>query len=590
MNYLGTGGARLVSIGGNAMKISPLAGKPAPTGILVDLPRLITAYYSEVPDPSVPAERVAFGTSGHRGSSFNRAFNEWHILAITQAICLYRARENIAGPLFLGIDTHALSIPACATALEVLAANEVDVMLAERDEYTPTPVISHAILTYNRGRKTGLADGIVITPSHNPPQDGGFKYNPPSGGPADTAVTGWIEAKANSLLEARLKEVKRIPYGQALRAPTTHRHDYFGAYINDLGKVIDLDVIRGAKLRLGVDPLGGAGVHYWARIAERHRLDLTVVNQAVDPTFRFMTVDWDGQIRMDPSSPSAMARLIGMKDKFDLSFACDTDHDRHGIVTRSSGLLPPNHFLSVAISELLRNRPQWRTAAAVGKTVVSSAMIDRVTAKLGRKLYEVPVGFKWFVDGLFDGSLGFGGEESAGASFVRLDGGVWTTDKDGFIPCLLAAEITARTGRDPGELYRGLTQEFGESFYDRVESTPAKPRRNGRFWRSFPPARLSRRNWRAKRSRAYLAVLPATMRPDGGIEGGDKAAAGLPRGLPAPRISTRFTPKVFVTMRTCEESWKKPRRSSARLWRRRRGRGRGAAGLQRQRRLVSAQQ
>jgi phosphoglucomutase len=438
--------------------------------MLVDVPRLITAYYTEVPDPAVPAQQVAFGTSGHRGSSLKQAFNEWHILAITQAICLYRKRQKIAGPLFLGLDTHALSVPAGATALEVLAANGVEVMLAEGNEYTPTPVISHAILTHNRRRTSGLADGIVITPSHNPPHDGGFKYNPPNGGPADTTATGWIEEKANAFLEARLKGVKRIPYEQALRASTTHRHDYLTAYIGDLGTVIDMNVIRGAKISLGVDPLGGAGVHYWGRIAERYELNLRVVNEAVDPTFRFMTVDWDGQIRMDPSSPYAMERLIGMKDRFDLSFACDTDHDRHGIVTKSAGLLPPNHFLAVAISSLFQNRPMWRTAAAVGKTVVSSALIDRITAKLGRKLFEVPVGFKWFVDGLLDGSLGFGGEESAGATFLRLDGGVWTTDKDGFIPCLLAAEITARTGRDPGELYRGLTQEFGESFYDRVDA------------------------------------------------------------------------------------------------------------------------
>ena len=456
------------------MKISPLAGKPAPVGILVDVPRLITAYYTDKPDPSVVAQRVAFGTSGHRGSSLDRSFNEDHILAITQAICLYRKKSGISGPLFLGIDTHALSIPARATALEVLAANGVVVMLDDNNDYTPTPVISHAILTYNHGRKTGLADGIVITPSHNPPHDGGFKYNPPNGGPADTTITHWIEAKANALLETRLDGVSRIPYERALRAPTTCKHDYLNAYINDLQNVVDLEVVRGAKLHLGVDPLGGAGVHYWARLAERHRIDLTVVNDAVDPTFRFMTVDWDGQIRMDPSSPCAMARLIGMKDKFDLSFACDTDHDRHGIVTPKDGLLPPNHYLSVAISELFQHRPCWPAAAAVGKTVVSSAMIDRVTAKRGRKLYEVPVGFKWFVYGLLDGSLGFGGEESAGASFLRLDGSVWTTDKDGFIPCLLAAEITARTGRDPGELYRRLTQEFGQPFYDREEA-PATP-------------------------------------------------------------------------------------------------------------------
>jgi phosphoglucomutase len=452
------------------MKISPLAGKPAPPGLLVDVPRLITAYYTEAPDPAVPTQRVAFGTSGHRGTAFNKSFNEWHILAITQAICLYRAQQKIDGPLFLGIDTHALSVPACATALEVLAANEVQVMLAEGDEYTPTPVISHAILTCNRGRTTGLADGIVITPSHNPPRDGGFKYNPPNGGPAEKVVTDWIEAKANALLEARLEGVKRIPYEQALRASTTHRRDYLSAYIADLGEVVDMEVIRDAKLSMGVDPLGGAGVHYWGRIAERYGLNLTVVNETVDPTFRFMTVDWDGQIRMDPSSAYAMQRLIGMKDRYDLSFACDTDHDRHGIVTKSAGLLPPNHYLSAAILYLFQNRPKWGKAAAVGKTVVSSQMIDRVTAKLGRKLYEVPVGFKWFVDGLLDGSLGFGGEESAGASFVRLNGAVWTTDKDGIVPALLAAEITARTGRDPGEIYQELTREFGKPNYDRVEA------------------------------------------------------------------------------------------------------------------------
>ena len=434
------------------------------------MPRLVTGYYTGVPDPKVSAQRVAFGTSGHRGSSFKLAFNEWHILAITQAICLYRKSKNIVGPLFLGLDTHALSIPACATALEVLAANGVEVMLAEGDEYTPTPVISHAILNYNRGGPTGLADGIVVTPSHNPPHDGGFKYNPPNGGPADTIVTGWIEAKANELLETRLSGVNRVPYMQALRAATTHRHDYLTAYVNDLGNVIDMDMIRGAKLHLGVDPLGGAGVHYWERIAEQHELGLTVVSDVVDPTFSFMTVDWDGQIRMDPSSTYAMQRLIGMKDQFDLSFACNTDHDRHGIVTKSEGLLPPNHDLCVAIYYLFQNRPRWSKSAAIGKTVVSSQMIDRITAKLGRKLFEVPVGFKWFVAGLLDGSLGFSGEESAGSVFLRLDGTVWTTDKDGIVPCLLAAEMTARTGCDPANIYRTFKSDFGESFYERVDS------------------------------------------------------------------------------------------------------------------------
>jgi len=452
------------------MKVSPYAGKPAEPAMLVNVPKLITAYYTEAPDPKILAQRVAFGTSGHRGSAFDKAFNEWHILAISQAICLYRKQQKIDGPLFLGMDTHALSMPALASSLEVLAANGVEVMIADKEEYTPTPVISHAIITYNRRRKTGLADGIVITPSHNPPHDGGFKYNPPNGGPAESDVTDWIGAKANEFLENGLLSVKRISFEKALRASTTHRHDYLNTYIADLTNVIDMDAIRGAKLSLGVDPLGGAGVHYWMPIAERYGLNLTVVNDAVDPTFRFMTVDWDGQIRMDPSSPYAMQRLIGLKDRFDIAFACDTDHDRHGIVTRSGGLLAPNHYLSVAIFYLFQHRPKWNKEAAVGKTVVSSRMIDHVTAKLGRKLYEVPVGFKWFVDGLLDGSLGFGGEESAGATFARLDGSVWTTDKDGIVPALLAAEITTLMGRDPGEIYRELTREFGEPAYDRIEA------------------------------------------------------------------------------------------------------------------------
>jgi len=498
------------------VKISPLAGKPAPMEILVDVPRLVTAYFTEVPDPSIPAQRVSFGTSGHRGSSFDHSFNEWHVLAITQAICLYRRQQQISGPLYLGIDTHALSVPAGATALEVLAANGVEVMIANGSEYTPTPVISHAILTRNSGRISALSDGIVITPSHNPPHDGGFKYNPPTGGPADQAITSWIEAKANELLEARLSGVKRIPYERALRAATTHRHDYLNTYVNDLDAVIDVSVIRGAKLRFGVDPLGGAGVHYWARIAERHGLDLTVVNEVIDPTFRFMTVDWDGQIRMDPSSLYAMARLVGMKDRFDLSFACDTDHDRHGIVTRSAGLLPPNHFLAVAIHQLFQSRPGWRPTAAVGKTAVSSAMIDRVTAKLGRKLYEVPVGFKWFVDGLHDGSLGFAGEESAGASFLRLDGAVWTTDKDGFIPCLLAAEITARTGHDPGEIYRGLTQEFGESFYDRVDAPATAPERAALA--KLSPNQIKLPELAGEKIQSILGCAPGNGAPLGGVK------------------------------------------------------------------------
>lgn len=456
------------------MNVSPSAGKPAEPAMLVNVPRLVTAYYTETPDPFVPAQRVAFGTSGHRGSSFDKSFNEPHVLAISQAICVHRKQKKIDGPLFLGIDTHALSVPAVASALEVLAANGVEVMLAAGDEYTPTPAVSHAILTYNRGRKTGLADGIVITPSHNPPQDGGFKYNPPHGGPAEQAVTNWIEGKANEILERGLRGVNRIPYDKALRASTTHRHDYLNTYVADLGNVIDMESLRGVKMKLGVDPLGGAGVYYWEPIAERYGLNLTIVNREVDPTFRFMTVDWDGQIRMDPSSPYAMERLVGLKDQYDVAFACDTDYDRHGIVTRTAGLLPPNHYLSVAIFYLFQNRPKWNKDAVIGKTVVSTQMIDRITAMLGRRLCEVPVGFKWFVDGLLDGSLGFGGEESAGASFLRLDGSVWTTDKDGIIPTLLAAEITARTGRDPGEIYQDLTREFGEPVYDRVEA-PATP-------------------------------------------------------------------------------------------------------------------
>jgi len=498
------------------MTISPLAGKPAPAGILVNVPRLVTAYYAGVPDPKLPAQRVVFGTSGHRGSAFHLAFNEWHILAITQAICLYRQSKNIAGPLYLGIDTHALSVPACTTALEVLAANGVEVMLAAGDEYTPTPVISHAILTYNRGRPAGLADGIVITPSHNPPHDGGFKYNPPHGGPADAGVTGWIEAKANELLEAQLKGVSRIPHARALLAPTTHRHDYLTAYVGDLGNVIDLDIIRSEKLHLGVDPLGGAGVHYWARIAEQHKLDLTVVSEVVDPTFSFMTVDWDGQIRMDPSSTYAMQRLIGLKDQFDLSFACDTDHDRHGIVTKNEGLLPPNHDLCAAIFYLFQNRPGWSPSAAVGKTMVSSAMIDRITAKVGRKLFEVPVGFKWFVEGLLDGALGFGGEESAGSVFLRRDGTVWTTDKDGIVPALLAAEIRARTGHDSAGIYREFRHEFGEPCYARVDA-PATPDQKERLAK-LSPQQVTQTELAGEKIQNLLTLAPGNGAPLGGLK------------------------------------------------------------------------
>lgn len=451
-------------------KVSPLAGKPAPPELLVNVARLVTAYYSEAPDPANPLQRVTFGTSGHRGMAFDKTFNEAHVLAISQAICLYRKQHGIDGPLFIGIDTHALSEPAFASALEVLAANGVELMMAAGGEYTPTPAVSHAILAYNRGRTTGLADGIVITPSHNPPEDGGFKYNPPNGGPADTGVTGWIEKQANELLLNGLKGVLRMPYEKALHASTTHLHDFLNAYVNDLGGVIDMDAIASARIHMAVDPLGGAGVHYWPAIAERYRLDLSVVNPAVDATFRFMTIDWDGRIRMDPSSPYAMRSLIDLKERFDIAFACDTDHDRHGIVTRSAGLLPPNHYLSVAIDYLFQHRPGWRKSAAIGKTVVSSQMIDRVAGRLGRKLLEVPVGFKWFAAGLLDGSLGFAGEESAGASFLRQDGSVWTTDKDGIVPALLSAEITARTGRDPGELYNGLAQEFGAPCADRIQA------------------------------------------------------------------------------------------------------------------------
>jgi len=464
--------------------ISPLAGKPAPKSILVDIPKLLAAYVDLKPDPSVPGQRVAFGTSGHRGSSFDRSFNESHILAISQAICEYRQSKGIDGPLFIGADTHALSQPAFQNALEVLAANGVETMISTGGEFTPTPAVSHAILVYNKahggtskgGSFKGMADGIVITPSHNPPDNGGFKYNPPNGGPADTDITGWVQNRANALLESGLKEVKRMPFAQARKAATTHEHDFLNNYVADLANIIDFDVIRSAGVHMGVDPLGGAGVHYWAPIAEHYKLDLTVVSDVVDPQFAFMTVDWDGKIRMDPSSKYAMQRLIGLKDTYDVAFACDTDHDRHGIVTRSNGLMEPNHYLSVLVDYLFRHRPQWNPKAAVGKTVVSTAMIDRVVKRLGRQLYEVPVGFKWFSEGLFDGSLGFGCEESAGASLLRRDGSVWTTDKDGLVPALLSAEITAREGKDPGELYVQLTEELGKPFANRVDAaaTPAQ--------------------------------------------------------------------------------------------------------------------
>jgi len=498
------------------MKLSPLAGKPALASMLVNIPRLIMAYYTETPDPAVAQQRVAFGTSGHRGSSLEKSFNEWHILAICQAICQYRKQKKIDGPLFLGMDTHALSEPALASALEVLAANKVEVMLAMGAEYTPTPAISHAIITYNRGRKSGFSDGIVITASHNPPHDGGVKYNSPNGGPAQSDVTDWIQAKANEFLEKGLLAVKRIPYEKALRAPTTHRHDYLNAYVSDLASILDMDAIRGAKLHLGVDPLGGAGVHYWGRIAEHYGLDLTIVNDTVDPTFRFMPVDWDGQIRMDPSSTYAMQNLIGQKGRFDISFACDTDHDRHGIVTKNDGLLAPNHYLSVAISYLFKHRPNWPQEMAVGKTVVSSRMIDRITAKLDRKLYEVPVGFKWFAHGLLDGSLGFAGEESAGASFARLDGSAWTTDKDGIVPALLAAEITARMGRDPSEIYHELTSEFAQSYYSRVDA-PATPDQK-KLLAKITREQIEHSELAGEKIQTVLTHAPGNSAPIGGLK------------------------------------------------------------------------
>lgn len=498
------------------MDISYAAGKPATDSILVNVPKLITAYYAEKPDPSVPAQRVAFGTSGHRGSSFTCSFNEWHILAISQAICLYRKQQKTDGPLFLGIDTHALSMPAYTTAIEVLAANGVELMLANDDEYTPTPAVSHAILTYNRSRKSGLADGIVITPSHNPPEDGGFKYNPPNGGPAGTEITKWVEVKANELLENQLKGVNRIPYERALKLSSTHRHDYLNNYIKDLGNVLNLDIIRESKIRIGVDPLGGAGVHYWEPIAEKYALNVTVVNKIVDPTFRFMSVDWDGKIRMDPSSPYAMQQLIGMKDQYDISMACDTDHDRHGIVTKSVGLMPPNHYLSVAIFYLLQHRSGWNQNSAVGKTLVSSQMIDRVTGKLNRKLYETPVGFKWFVDGLIDGSLCFVGEESAGATFLRKDGTVWTTDKDGFIPSLLAAEITATLQKDPGEIYQELEKELGVSAYDRVEAK-ASPEQKAKLGK-LSPDQIQQKTLAGDKIVSILTNAPGNGAPIGGLK------------------------------------------------------------------------
>ena len=499
----------------NDPRINPRAGQLPAREQLVDTGKLVGAYSALVPDPAVAAQRVAFGTSGHRGSSFARSFNEAHVLAISQAICHYRHTAGTDGPLFIGCDTHALSQPAFESALEVLAANGVEVMVSAGGEVTPTPAVSHAILVHNKGRSSGLADGIVITPSHNPPEDGGFKYNPTNGGPADSNVTGWIEKEANRLLAEGLADVKRLPYAQARQAAAVHEHDFLETYTADLGSVLDFDVIRSSGIRLGVDPLGGAGVHYWARIAERYRIDLSVVSEQVDPTFAFMTLDWDGRIRMDPSSPYAMHRLIGLKDKYDIAFACDTDHDRHGIVA-PSGLMPPNHYLAVAIDYLFRNRPQWRSDAAVGKTLVSSAMIDRVAARLGRRLYEVPVGFKFFVDGLLDGSLGFGGEESAGASFLRRDGTAWSTDKDGITAALLSAEITARGGRVPDLLYQDLERDFGASSLDRIDA-PATPEQKRKL-ASLTPEQIESSQLAGEPIERVLSRAPGNEGAIGGVK------------------------------------------------------------------------
>ncbi len=498
------------------MSISPYAGKFAEQWMLTNIPRLITAYYVNRPDPSVAEHRVAFGTSGHRGSSLDNSFNEQHILAISQAICMYRRQQGIDGPLFLGVDTHALSEPAFATAIEVLAANGVTIMLDAAEGYTPTPVVSHAILTYNRGRSRGLADGIVITPSHNPPRFGGFKYNPPHGGPAGAEVTRWIEQQANTILSDGLRGVSRIPFERALKEKTTHRHNYVESYVDDLPSVVDMKLIRESRVRLGADPLGGASVAYYDAICERYGLNLDVVSHDIDPTFRFMTVDWDGQIRMDPSSRYAMARMIDLKDRFAVAFASDADADRHGIVSRSQGLMPPNNYLAVAIAYLFANRPQWPETAAVGKTVVSSGMIDKVAARMNRKLVEVPVGFKWFVDGLLDGSLGFTGEESAGASFLRMDGSVWTTDKDGIIPNLLAAEITARTGKDPGEHYLELIAEFGRAHYTRIDA-PATPEQKAKLAKLTPEA-VRESELAGEPITAMLANAPGNNAPIGGLK------------------------------------------------------------------------
>lgn len=498
------------------MPIHPLAGKPAPDSVLVDVPALLRAYAANKPDIAVRDQRVTFGTSGHRGSSFKRSFNEQHILAVTQAVCEYRASQQTTGPLYLGKDTHALSEPAFVTALEVLAANGVEVMIDQDGGYTPTPVISHAILTYNRGRTSGLADGIVITPSHNPPEDGGIKYNPPHGGPADTQVTKWIEDRANALLAMSLQGLKRLPYEQARNAATTHRYDYITAYVSDLGAIIDMDAIKSAKLKLGIDPLGGSGVAYWQPIAERYGLNIENVNPLVDPTFRFMPLDWDGKIRMDCSSPYAMANLIALKDRFDVAFGNDADNDRHGIVTRTAGLMNPNHYLAVSIAYLFANRSGWKSDAGIGKTLVSSSLIDRVAAKLKRTLVEVPVGFKWFVSGLLDGSLGFGGEESAGASFLRRDGTVWSTDKDGIIMDLLAAEMMAKTGKDPAQLYQELTKELGEPVYARIDAA-ATPEQKA-ILSKLSPAQVQATELAGGKIVAMMTTAPGNGAAIGGLK------------------------------------------------------------------------
>ncbi|MFI5360907.1 MAG: phosphoglucomutase (alpha-D-glucose-1,6-bisphosphate-dependent) [Elusimicrobiota bacterium] len=516
------------------MAIDPRAGtRPEPSELL-DVGALLKAYYALKPDARVPEQRVSFGTSGHRGSAFATSFNEDHILATTEAICRYRKAQGTDGPLFLAMDTHALSGPAHASALEVLAANGVETRVAAQsgtlEGYTPTPTLSHAVLAYNKGRKTGLADGIVVTPSHNPPADGGFKYNPTNGGPADTTATKWIENEANRLLAGGLAEVRRVPHERALKAATTRGHDFLSAYVEDLGAVVDLDAVAGAGLRLGVDPLGGAGVAYWPRIAERWRFPLEVLNATVDPTFRFMTRDWDGKIRMDCSSRHAMAGLIAHKDRFDVAFACDTDHDRHGIVAGGAGLLNPNHYLSVAIDYVFRNRPGWSGKAGVGKTMVSSGMIDRVAASLGRRLHEVPVGFKWFVDGLLDGSLGFGGEESAGASLLRRDGSVWTTDKDGIALALLAAEMTAREDRDPGELYAALTARHGAPAYERIDA-PAMPELKAALLK-LAPENLPAKELAGEKIESVLNKAPGNGAALGGVKVSTKSGwfAARPSG------------------------------------------------------------